>query len=197
MRLLHLYASGGILKQGESKKFARYEFFVCKTLISSQICEWSHLRQPWTELILKFLPSGENSSGMWSRNGCTFDTFSSNETHSICKCNHLTNFAVLMKVTEEEEVIKPIILKTISSGSWQNIWYSYLWTLSSWKYLRVMASFCWHLFDKNLVSSSCYRTSRDDSEWISVQNKPVKVEGEQAWCLRRPPICPNSIPVIC
>ena len=24
MRLLHLYASGGILKQGESRKFARY-----------------------------------------------------------------------------------------------------------------------------------------------------------------------------
>ncbi|XP_067039054.1 adhesion G protein-coupled receptor L4-like [Acropora muricata] len=54
-----------------------------------------------------FKAGGENSSGMWSRNGCTFDTFSSNETHSICKCNHLTNFAVLMKVTEGEESIAP------------------------------------------------------------------------------------------
>ncbi|KAK2565200.1 Adhesion G-protein coupled receptor D1 [Acropora cervicornis] len=54
-----------------------------------------------------FKAGGESSSGMWSRNGCTFDTFSSNETHSICKCNHLTNFAVLMKVTEGEESIAP------------------------------------------------------------------------------------------
>ncbi|XP_014085243.2 latrophilin Cirl [Bactrocera oleae] len=35
----------------------------------------------------------------WSANGCTLE--STNRTHSICMCNHLTNFAILMDVMDE------------------------------------------------------------------------------------------------
>lgn len=33
---------------------------------------------------------------MWSTEGCQIE--STNKTHTICQCNHLTNFAVLMDV---------------------------------------------------------------------------------------------------
>lgn len=33
----------------------------------------------------------------WSTAGC--ETVSSNQTHTVCRCNHLTNFAVLMDVS--------------------------------------------------------------------------------------------------
>jgi len=42
-----------------------------------------------------------NDSGLWSTTGCELDNLASNESHSICKCNHLTNFAVLMKVKSD------------------------------------------------------------------------------------------------
>ncbi|XP_036334438.1 latrophilin Cirl isoform X2 [Rhagoletis pomonella] len=35
----------------------------------------------------------------WSANGCNLE--STNRTHSICMCNHLTNFAILMDVMDE------------------------------------------------------------------------------------------------
>jgi len=38
--------------------------------------------------ILKFFYSG------WSEEGCS--VIYSNQTHTLCKCNHLTNFAILM-----------------------------------------------------------------------------------------------------
>lgn len=38
--------------------------------------------------ILKFFYSG------WSEEGCS--VVYSNQTHTLCKCNHLTNFAILM-----------------------------------------------------------------------------------------------------
>ncbi|XP_068744277.1 adhesion G protein-coupled receptor L4-like [Montipora capricornis] len=50
-----------------------------------------------------FKVGGVNGSGMWSRKGCSFVASSSNATHSICKCNHLTNFAILMKVSTEND----------------------------------------------------------------------------------------------
>nr|XP_016943229.1 latrophilin Cirl isoform X3 [Drosophila suzukii] len=37
----------------------------------------------------------------WSANGCSLE--STNRTHSVCKCNHLTNFAILMDVVDEHQ----------------------------------------------------------------------------------------------
>jgi len=33
-------------------------------------------------------------TGRWSTDGCTLKT--GNDTHSICECTHMTNFAILM-----------------------------------------------------------------------------------------------------
>ncbi|KAH8285331.1 hypothetical protein KR054_007772, partial [Drosophila jambulina] len=37
----------------------------------------------------------------WSANGCSLE--STNRTHSVCSCNHLTNFAILMDVVDEHQ----------------------------------------------------------------------------------------------
>lgn len=37
----------------------------------------------------------------WSANGCSLE--STNRTHSVCVCNHLTNFAILMDVVDEHQ----------------------------------------------------------------------------------------------
>ncbi|XP_023245084.1 adhesion G protein-coupled receptor L3 [Copidosoma floridanum] len=34
----------------------------------------------------------------WSEDGCAIQQSKSNKTHSVCQCNHLTNFAILMDV---------------------------------------------------------------------------------------------------
>ena len=34
--------------------------------------------------------------GAWSRRGCHVMSGRSNSTHTVCSCNHLTNFAILM-----------------------------------------------------------------------------------------------------
>ncbi|KAK7099782.1 latrophilin-like protein 1 isoform X2 [Littorina saxatilis] len=39
----------------------------------------------------------DTEKGGWSSEGC--EVFESNKTHTICKCNHLTSFAVLMDIT--------------------------------------------------------------------------------------------------
>ena len=35
-------------------------------------------------------------TGRWAEFGC--DVYDTNTTHTVCKCQHLTNFAVLMNV---------------------------------------------------------------------------------------------------
>ena len=47
---------------------------------------------------------GVNGSSFWSTKGCQVDETTSNETHSTCKCNHLTNFAVLMQVQSDSDL---------------------------------------------------------------------------------------------
>jgi hypothetical protein len=47
-------------------------------------------------LILFFLFSFSNFSGKWSQEGCM--VASTNSTHTVCKCNHLTHFAVLFDI---------------------------------------------------------------------------------------------------
>ncbi|XP_066297983.1 latrophilin-like protein 1 isoform X2 [Branchiostoma lanceolatum] len=39
-----------------------------------------------------------SNGGFWSSEGCT-KTDESNETHTICECDHLTNFAILMDIS--------------------------------------------------------------------------------------------------
>ena len=53
----------------------------------------------FTTLAFHFVFSafGEQN-GTWSRKGCQIQ--STNETHTTCKCNHLTNFAILMQTKD-------------------------------------------------------------------------------------------------
>ncbi|XP_020624322.1 adhesion G protein-coupled receptor L3-like [Orbicella faveolata] len=51
-----------------------------------------------------FTAGGVNSTGLWSTKGCDVDTAASNETHSVCKCDHLTNFAVLMQIKSDSDL---------------------------------------------------------------------------------------------
>ncbi|CAD5111788.1 DgyrCDS1062 [Dimorphilus gyrociliatus] len=44
--------------------------------------------------------STSNSGGSWSEYGCYQDHKSSNKTHTKCRCNHLTNFAVLLDISD-------------------------------------------------------------------------------------------------
>ncbi|KAJ8030847.1 Adhesion G protein-coupled receptor L3 [Holothuria leucospilota] len=44
----------------------------------------------------------ENGGGVWSDDGCEVE--SSNATHTRCKCDHLTSFAVLMSVGPKEKL---------------------------------------------------------------------------------------------
>ena len=52
-------------------------------------------------------------SGGWSHFGCK--VHSSNVTHTVCQCQHLTNFAILMDVTGTE--VKP---NTLQLSHWLN-----------------------------------------------------------------------------
>ncbi|CAD5122002.1 DgyrCDS10455 [Dimorphilus gyrociliatus] len=51
------------------------------------------------------LGSRENV-GSWSQSGCSFVREESNITHTKCKCNHLTNFAVLFDMHGVEDTVK-------------------------------------------------------------------------------------------
>ncbi|KAM8713113.1 hypothetical protein ACLKA7_013431 [Drosophila subpalustris] len=81
-------------------------------VISASLGKGRHIQlsQPIT-LVLKHLKT-ENVSNptcvfwnyidhAWSANGCSLE--STNRTHSICSCNHLTNFAILMDVVDEHQ----------------------------------------------------------------------------------------------
>ncbi|XP_028397360.1 uncharacterized protein LOC114521149 [Dendronephthya gigantea] len=41
-----------------------------------------------------------DSTGIWSTEGCILDEKLSNENMSVCRCNHLTHFGILMQVDE-------------------------------------------------------------------------------------------------
>ena len=43
----------------------------------------------------------EKNGGHWSDEGC--EVFTANKTHVTCHCYHLTNFAVLMSVTDASD----------------------------------------------------------------------------------------------
>ena len=48
--------------------------------------------------------SFSNSTGYWSTEGCHKDKQMSSDRATVCHCNHLTHFAVLMRVTNDKEV---------------------------------------------------------------------------------------------
>lgn len=48
--------------------------------------------------------STSNSTGHWSTDGCYKDEKLSSNEVTVCHCNHLTHFAVLMRVTDEDTV---------------------------------------------------------------------------------------------
>ena len=45
-------------------------------------------------------PNANNSHGEWQTEGCHYDGY--HQGHVICKCNHLTAFAVLIDVNANE-----------------------------------------------------------------------------------------------
>jgi len=51
--------------------------------------------------------STSNSTGHWSTDGCYKDEKLSNDQATVCHCTHLTHFAVLMRVADDDEVTKP------------------------------------------------------------------------------------------
>lgn len=60
----------------------------------------------WAEFIQRYisLVSASNSTGQWSTDGCHKDEKLSNDNATVCHCNHLTHFAVLMRVTDDKTV---------------------------------------------------------------------------------------------
>ena len=43
--------------------------------------------------------------GGWSSEGCWLDSDESTDTHTVCECNHLTNFAIMMVSVRDECVV--------------------------------------------------------------------------------------------
>lgn len=70
-----------------------------------------------------YLFRGGNESGLWSTRGCKLDDSASNGTHSVCRCNHLTNFAILMKVKSDTTEVKDVTFHIIKTA--------YTWTFCS------------------------------------------------------------------
>lgn len=60
-----------------------------------------------------YLFRGGNESGLWSTRGCKLDDSASDGTHSVCRCNHLTNFAILMKVKSDTTEVKDVTFHII------------------------------------------------------------------------------------
>lgn len=54
----------------------------------------------------------ESTLGEWSTAGC--ETLSSNRTHTVCRCHHLTNFAVLMDISNTPVSVNAPTSYTIS-----------------------------------------------------------------------------------
>ena len=53
---------------------------------------------------ISLVSSTSNSTGHWSTDGCQKDEKLSNDEATVCHCNHLTHFAVLMRVTDDDKV---------------------------------------------------------------------------------------------
>ncbi|XP_068745115.1 adhesion G-protein coupled receptor D1-like isoform X2 [Montipora capricornis] len=49
-----------------------------------------------------------DSTGVWSSDGCYKDAHLSNDQATVCRSNHLAHFAILIHVTDDPEVIVPV-----------------------------------------------------------------------------------------
>lgn len=58
-----------------------------------------------------------SSQGQWSSEGCTYNRLQSNRSYTVCECDHLTNFAALLDISNREgpNSVKSI-LSYVSSG---------------------------------------------------------------------------------
>ncbi|XP_077987449.1 uncharacterized protein LOC144442051 [Glandiceps talaboti] len=83
----HIYSVSFVLKDGQEVDFTdgfiSFFFKLIEDTTHEQRCSF------WKPVI-----------GIWSSEGCELDEKATNETHTVCRCNHLTNFAVLMQYTE-------------------------------------------------------------------------------------------------
>ncbi|XP_006816648.1 adhesion G protein-coupled receptor L1-like, partial [Saccoglossus kowalevskii] len=66
-----------------------------QSLVEPVIITLEHIKNDRRNPVCSYW-NASGGSGSWSNSGC--ETVESNETHTICSCNHLTNFAVLMDV---------------------------------------------------------------------------------------------------
>ena len=73
-----------------------------------------------------FVSSTSNSTGHWSTDGCHKDEKLSNDKVTVCHCNHLTHFAVLMRVTDDKTVSTKNLPSFYDICSIQSIWQLYI-----------------------------------------------------------------------
>uniref|UniRef100_A0A8C3JCW5 Adhesion G protein-coupled receptor D1 n=1 Tax=Calidris pygmaea TaxID=425635 RepID=A0A8C3JCW5_9CHAR len=71
------------------------------------VCEINLIRRILIEIVFHFCVLCSNGTGVWSNEGCVRESGDLN--YSVCLCNHLTNFAILMqvvplKLTREHQV---------------------------------------------------------------------------------------------
>ncbi|XP_046845837.1 adhesion G protein-coupled receptor L4-like [Xenia sp. Carnegie-2017] len=62
---------------------------------------------------IKWRNESDNSDGVWSTEGCIRDEPLSNTNITVCRCNHLTHFGVLIQVTDEE--ISPTDIRALTA----------------------------------------------------------------------------------
>ncbi|XP_052777058.1 adhesion G protein-coupled receptor L2-like [Mya arenaria] len=67
-------------------------------------------------------------SGSWSQKGCALDK--TNDTHTLCRCDHLTSFAVLMDIHKTE--IKGVHAVVLSYITYTGIFISVICCFFSW-----------------------------------------------------------------
>ncbi|CAE1158578.1 unnamed protein product [Acanthosepion pharaonis] len=97
---------------------------------------FSHLSQLYQESSCNFWDFSKNPNlgGSWSGRGCT--VASSNSTYTICSCDHLTNFAILMNpVSHSSNKVLGIITKVGCSISIVALILTIIIYAISWKYV--------------------------------------------------------------
>ncbi|XP_046844222.1 adhesion G protein-coupled receptor B1-like isoform X2 [Xenia sp. Carnegie-2017] len=71
-------------------------------------------REPVCSFWNHSIRTGNKISGQWSSEGCEFDKNESTPGHTVCRCNHLTNFALLLQRRTDSYVEQPLSLKIIT-----------------------------------------------------------------------------------
>ena len=95
--------------------FLSFKYIVCNlaTYFLMFLCFYEKLSNSFLEGNRSLNCFFSDGYGDWSQSGCKL--FKSNNGRHICKCNHLTNFAVLMVGPADDTVIPTIDTVTILS----------------------------------------------------------------------------------